>query len=133
VRLFLQLMKQLGLDHIKDSAPRVILVFDEAHNLTKSSSEDPSWSQSTELRRALRKLHRYNLYTLFLSTTGHLYQSTVSRVFHASNRIQMDQLFPSRPFWELDNDIFAKPIGDGTTLLKDLVTNAHLVTLGRAL
>jgi hypothetical protein len=133
VRLFRQLLKQLGFDHIKNSDPRVILVFDEAHNLTQLSTEDPSWSQSTELRRALRKLHRYDLFTLFLSTTGHFYQSTVSRVFHASNRIQMDQLFPSHPFWEFDYDVFAKPIGDGTTLLKELVTNAHMVTLGRAL
>jgi hypothetical protein len=112
-------------------ATGVVLVFDEAHDLTKTS--DSNASKFSELRRALRKLHLYDVFTFFLSTTGHLYQFITSRYLDASSRIHTGELAVIGPFSELDFDVFARTVRDGEYCIADLVKVSHMVTYGRPL
>jgi hypothetical protein len=111
--------------------PRVVIVFDEAQDLAKEIRLGRS--QLSELRRALRKLQSEQLFSLFLSTTAHIFESTTSKTLDSSQRIQEGRLQPSPPFTELGFDVCAIPVKDGQHLLERYTDVAHMITLGRPL
>jgi len=61
-----------GFDVMKNYQPALILSFDEAHAWAKV--EDGCWSRFYELRRALRVIHSYPCFSVFLATTGKVNQ-----------------------------------------------------------
>jgi hypothetical protein len=109
----------------------VILALDEAHSLTNVGSRG-GWSAFSEFRRALRSLNEYRLFSLFLSTTGKMSQFTSAKEDDSSTRVQMGQLVLIMPFTDLGFDQLASRIAiDGSLLLEEVASIAHMVTLGR--
>ena len=59
----------------EDRMPLVILAFDEAHTLTdREGDREVAWSNFSKLRHMLCALHRFPLFSLFLSTMGKISQ-----------------------------------------------------------
>lgn len=122
---------------------KVILVFDEAHNLLATKFDDMElandaskkpWSYLSELHRVLRLLKTFSLFSVFMSTTGKI-QPSVSTVANiASTRIWLRPILFHPPFCALGFDQLAEivPI-DGTYTLSDVTKIAFLVKLGRPL
>ena len=73
-RALKKLCEQLGTAGRSKKFPKVFIVFDEAHLLTKPF--DTTSNDFTELRRALGTLPKETLFTIFLSTTGKISQFT---------------------------------------------------------
>lgn len=91
-------------DEPVDIIPLVILAFDEAHTLTdREGVREGAWSNFSELRRVLDVLHRLQLFSLFLSTTGRISQFTSSKDGDGdvSGRIMGSHLDPTQPFIDL--------------------------------
>lgn len=120
---------------LTDSPLKLLLVFDEAHDLAlpRPSLSDPKWSLFVELRRALHQLNDEALFSLFLSTAGHLHHFTPAKSMDPSARIQDGKMALIEPFVELDFDTFAQPIEASKKHLKDVTKIEHLVSLGRPL
>ena len=57
--------------------PLVVLAFDEVYTLAKTE-DNGTWSRFIEMRRAIRGLRTFPLFTLFLSTSGTLFGITPS-------------------------------------------------------
>jgi hypothetical protein len=117
------------------SDPMIVLVFDEAHDLTNVKADRfvAPWSRFGELRRALHQLNTQKLFCLFLSTSSSLHHLAPARSIDPSSRAQVGNLTLIEPFVELDFDVFAQPIGPDEKKLQYAETTEHLVTLGRPL
>jgi hypothetical protein len=97
---------------LSSQQPLIILAFDEAHTLTQVSPEAEVAIQGiivaqtpfSHLRRVLRSLRKYSLFSLFLSTTGKITQFTLPRELDPSNRVQMGDLSLIPPFTALGWD-----------------------------
>jgi hypothetical protein len=119
--------------------PVIVLAFDEAHTLIDSKNMDDSlqpWSAFSQLRRALRSLNEYRLFSLFLSTTGKMTQFSSARGEDSSTHVQIGQLYFKliMPFTDLGFDQLAAKISvDGSLTLEDVAIIGHMVTLGRPL
>jgi hypothetical protein len=129
LRTLLQDMKAVSSD------PMIVLVFDEAHDLTNVEADRlvAPWSRFGELRRALHQLNTQQLFCLFLSTSSSLHHSTTARSIYPSSRTQVGDSKLIEPFVELDFDVFSQPIGPDEKTLQYVETTEHLVTLGRPL
>ena len=116
----------------KVGCPMVILALDEAHSLTDVVDPQESWTAFSELRRALRSLNEYRLFSLFLSTTGKMSQFTSAKKDDSSTRVQLGELILIMPFTDLGFDQLASKIAsDGSFFLEDVASIEHMVTLGR--
>jgi hypothetical protein len=116
--------------------PLVIFACDEAHTLAKlHHAGSREWSKFTQLQLALRSLHNRALFSLFLSRTGKISQSTLSTSVmtdDASARIFQGPLNFIQPFTDLGFDQLAKKVSvDGSWNLKMLTQDSHIVSLGR--
>lgn len=58
---------------LKDYPLTLIISFDEAHPLAMEENDGP-WTKFSELRCALRIIHLYPCFSIFLSTTGKISQ-----------------------------------------------------------
>lgn len=115
--------------------PLIILAFDEAHTLTeRKSTYSTQWSGFSELRHALRALHRFSCFSLFMSTTGKISQFTSAPAEDFSLRILSGELVLIQPFTDVGFDTLARRISlvEGWGL-EDLATNFHMAHLGRPL
>jgi hypothetical protein len=121
----------------KAGDPVVILAFDEAHTLIDFKNVNDSlqpWSAFSQLRRTLRSLNEYRLFSLFLSTTGKMTQFSSAPGDDSSTRVQIGQLYLIMPFTDLGFDQLAAKISvDGSLTLEDVAVIGHMVTLGRPL
>jgi hypothetical protein len=124
-----------GFDVLNDYPPAVVLSIDEAHPLatTQKDEVDGLWSRFSEFRRALRIIHSYPCFTVFLSTTGKFNLFMPSPKNDNSNRLQNGLLSLISPFCELGFDQFAKKFVSGQTTLEDVSSLQFMVLLGRPL
>jgi hypothetical protein len=119
----------------KEDGPLIILAFDEAHTLAeRRTTEFTQWSSFSELQHALRALHRFSLFSLFMSTTGEISQFTSARTEDVSSRILTGKLALIQPFTDLGFDTLARNISlSQAPDLQKLMTNDHIAHLGRPL
>jgi hypothetical protein len=122
-------------DVLHDYAPAIILSFDEAHTLTLIEKDDIDglWSNFCELRRALRVIHSYPCYSVFLSTTGKVQQFTPAAFNDISNRLQEGLLRLISPFCELGFDQLAEKARSGETMLEHVSSLKFMAKLSRPL
>ena len=107
--------------------PVVVLAFDEAHTLIDSKNAD----NSSLLRRTLRSLNEYSLFSLFLSTMGKLNQFSSAPGKDSLTHIQIGGLDFTMPFMDLGFDQLAAKVSlDGSLTLEDVDIIDHMVTLG---
>ena len=87
-------------------APVIILAFDEAHQLTdvQVGSADKPWSRFSELRRNIRKLRFFPIFSLFISTVSKIADLTPTPKEDMSMRIMNETLTLLPPFTELGFD-----------------------------
>jgi hypothetical protein len=130
-----QYLQSLVEELIPADGPQIILVFDEAHDLTDVHTKRgvPAWSRFGELRRALHQVQNLPLFSLFLSTAGRFHHFSPARAMDPSARIQHGSFELIEPFVELDFDTFAQAVGPGECRLEDVEKTRHLVSLGRPL
>ncbi|RXW15099.1 hypothetical protein EST38_g10747, partial [Candolleomyces aberdarensis] len=117
--------------------PLVIIAFDEAQTLNGAvmRTNEPIWSNFTELRRALRHhISNPSLLALFLSTTGEIDQFASSRSRDYSARFYLGNFSAYRPFVVLGFDQLAKRLKfDGTEDLSLVTTLEFIASYGRPL
>ncbi|KAH9014063.1 hypothetical protein EDB84DRAFT_1277877 [Lactarius hengduanensis] len=82
----------------------IFIAFDEAHSLTTPFTNEDLWTNFTELRRALRELREYPLWSFFLSTTGKITQFSQPRGLNTSSHINRGKLITPSPFIYLGLD-----------------------------
>jgi hypothetical protein len=112
---------------------QLLLVFDEAHDLSNVTHPNPGFTSLSELRRALRQMIKQPVFTLFLSTTGNLFQFTPPSYLDSSNRVQTGTLDLVSPFTEADFDILYDPVGDGEITIEQAASTERIAKLGRPL
>ena len=122
-------------DVLKDYPPALIISFDEAHPLAKTEKDliDGLWSNFSELRRALRVIHSYPCFSVFLSTTGKFNQFMPSRTNEVSNRLEEGLLSLMSPFCELSFDQLAERAISDQTTLEEVSSLKFMVLLSRPL
>jgi hypothetical protein len=118
----------------KQDDPLIILTFDEAHTLTdRVVTDSGTWSNFSALRHVLRALHRFSLFSLFLSTTGKISQFTSAPEEDDSRRIIAGELFLIQPFTDLGFDTLAEKISVADLNLEKFIGDSHMVHIGRPL
>ncbi|EKM49205.1 uncharacterized protein PHACADRAFT_107241, partial [Phanerochaete carnosa HHB-10118-sp] len=113
----------------------LMLSFDEAHRLTtmRGMQNETVYSYFGELRRALRTIRLYSIFTVFASTTGEIFQfSPVRQEDDPSRRLQLGQLRTIPPFIHMGFDQFMKIATDGMEIT-ELTGIDYAVHLGRPL
>ncbi|KAF8325609.1 uncharacterized protein EI90DRAFT_3072219 [Cantharellus anzutake] len=111
--------------------PVLCLAFDEAHTLTTPNpGGDPI--PFTSLRRALRALRTFPIWSLFLSTTGKSDQFSPPSHLDPSSRILKGELVSIKPFSALGFDHMAKEF-DGVMTLDNVTELSYRLSLGRPL
>jgi hypothetical protein len=86
-----------------------------------------------KLRHVLRGLHRFSLFSLFLSTTGKISQFTSAPEEDVSKRILAGELFLIQPFTDLGFDMLAEKVSVADLRLKTFICDLHIVHIGRPL
>ncbi|KAI0260882.1 hypothetical protein BC834DRAFT_898710 [Gloeopeniophorella convolvens] len=122
------------------SDPIVLLAFDESHelaNLFGHSHQDEGWVQWTmysELRRVLRQILPFPIFSVFLSTTGKFSSFAPPAQLDPSARIQKSGLKVLTPYSETSFDGLAIKVADDGYLRLDQVASLnHIASLGRPL
>jgi hypothetical protein len=112
--------------------PLVILAFDESHILT-DNPKDRSWTLFSELRRTLREIVDWPIFSLFLSTAGsfHLFSPEIKS--DHSSRVTNAVLLPLDPISEISFDDLAFAAEEGTVSLDRVVQTDWMSHLGRPL
>ncbi|KAH9846272.1 hypothetical protein C2E23DRAFT_683962, partial [Lenzites betulinus] len=112
----------------------VILYFDEAQHLTKSSAGSSGPTFFIHVRSALRLVRKLPIFALFLSTTGKLEQFSAPAQLDASDRMLRLQLLPFKPIVWTPLDIMAQRITKNKVwTLREVASTYHIVHLGRPL
>ncbi|KAF8326793.1 uncharacterized protein EI90DRAFT_3069045 [Cantharellus anzutake] len=111
--------------------PILSLAFDEAHTLAPSNTGG-GWSAFTSMRRALRGLRSFPIWSLFLSTTGKSDQFSPPPSLDPSSRILQGELSAVNPFSALGFDHMAMKFREGMTL-DDVTELPYRLSLGRPL
>ncbi|KAF4565405.1 hypothetical protein EYR36_001976 [Pleurotus pulmonarius] len=123
-------------------APRLLISFDEAHELTvvQNPTKNDTWSPFAELRATLRALNNCSVFSIFLSTTGTLSQFTPPIRKDISSRVYTHTLKLIPPFCDTGMDLLAineaedrKVNLSGDWRLQDVVTDEFMTSLGRPL
>ncbi|KAI0245807.1 hypothetical protein BJV78DRAFT_1260011 [Lactifluus subvellereus] len=112
--------------------PLVILAFDEAHILT-DTPQDTVWTLFSELRRTLRGVIDFPIFSLFLSTAGRFHLFSPEIRSDPSNRITNSYLVPLDPISEISFDDLAFPAREDTVTLDRVVQLDWISHLGRPL
>lgn len=109
----------------------VILAFDESHILT-DTPKDTVWTLFSELRRTLRGVIDFPIFSLFLSTAGRFHLFSPEIRSDPSNRIpNFDD--PLHPISEISFDDLAFPGKEDTVTLDRVVQLDWISHLGRPL
>ena len=116
---------------LKDYPLTLIISFDEAHPL--AMEEDGPWTKFSELRHALRIIHLYPCFSIFLSTTGKISQFMPGPRNDPSGRVQEGLLTLTSPFCELGFDQLAKRACLGQTTLETISSLEFMASLGHPL
>jgi len=129
------LQEKTEFEYAAGGGPLIILAFDEAHTLTeRKSTNSIQWSIFSEMRHALRALHRFACFSLFMSTTGKISQFISAPAEDVSLRILSGNLTQIEPFTALGFDTLAHKISLlGGYDLVYLTSNQHMAHLGRPL
>ncbi|KAF9490348.1 hypothetical protein BDN71DRAFT_1400269, partial [Pleurotus eryngii] len=123
-------------------APRLLICFDEAHELTvvhKATEIDPHpWSTFAELRATLRALINCSIFSIFLSTTGRFSQFAPLSRDDMSARVYTHTLKLIPPFCDTGMDLLAINEDKKVNLLggyrlQDVVTDQFMTSFGRPL
>ena len=112
--------------------PLVILSFDESHTLIDIPKRS-SWTLFSELRRVLREIVDYPIFSLFLSTAGRFHQFSPEIRSDPSGRITNHELTPLHPISEICFDDIAYAAKENTVALDKVVTTDWMSHLGRPL
>jgi hypothetical protein len=93
------------------------------------------WSQLSALRRALRAIRLFPVWSLFLSTAGKLEQFAPAPVLDDSNRIVEGRLTILTPFSALGFDLLAEEVlsYNGSCALSHVSSLTYKLSLGRPL
>ncbi|KAH9828946.1 uncharacterized protein C8Q71DRAFT_891689, partial [Rhodofomes roseus] len=113
--------------------PLVILCFDEAHMLTMSVAGEYDWTRFSELRRVLRMIVGWPIFTLFLSTVGKLEQFVPLPQQETSGRLAIRELGLFAPIVLTPFDILAERISKSNWTLQRVASTHHMAHLGRPL
>ena len=114
----------------------VIIAFDESHVLSdvKHNRPDGTWSKFSELRRGLRVLNPYPVFSVFLSTTGKTNDFTPAPHEDKSKRLEERTLVLLPPFTELGFDQMVQSrISDGSVTIDEVSTVEYMAMCGRPL
>ena len=113
----------------------MFLAFDEAHVIAETiTTNGIQWSQFSALRRALRAIRLFPVWSLFLSTTGKLEQFAPAPVLDDSNRIVEGRLIILTPFSALGFDLLAEVLSyNGSYALTYVSSLTYKLSLGRPL
>ncbi|KAF8328569.1 uncharacterized protein EI90DRAFT_3064614 [Cantharellus anzutake] len=111
--------------------PILSLAFDEAHTLAPLNT-GRGWSAFTSMRRALRSLRSFPIWTLFLSTTGESDRFSPPPSLDPSSRILQGELASVKPFSALGFDHMVMKFCEGMTL-DDVTKLPFRLSLGRPL
>jgi hypothetical protein len=113
--------------------PLIVLAFDEADSLTDSPPEQENWNLFTELRRVLRQIQHFPIFSLFISTAGRF--EKFSPVIHSdpSARAREPDNRPLDPISEISFDDFAYPALKDTIKMDSVVEIDWISHLGRPL
>jgi hypothetical protein len=124
----------LDFDLMSANTPVLILSFDKVHPLAEVQEDSMGWwSRFSELRRALRIIHVYPCFYLFLSTTGKVNQFMLQPRDDDSNRIQKGLVRVIPPFCELGFDQLAEKVILGETTIDEVASLKFMATLCRPL
>ncbi|KAL0953497.1 hypothetical protein HGRIS_014924 [Hohenbuehelia grisea] len=124
----------------KRAGPRVLLSFDESHDLTevhKATNVDPyPWSAFGELRATLRALNNCSVFSIFLSTTGRFSQFTPLSRDDTSSRVYNHSLELIPPYCDVGLDVLALAAKEkldlsGKWTLRRVVDDKYMTLLGR--
>ena len=114
-----------------ESCPRIILSFDESHVLAeKKYSEQPLFFY---LRRTLRALQGYPIFSLFLSMMSKISNFAPAVINDPSNRIVDGTLDIIPPFTELGFDQLANRLVENKYSIEDVSTLEFMARFGRPL
>ncbi|KAL0945534.1 hypothetical protein HGRIS_014895 [Hohenbuehelia grisea] len=131
-----------GRSGVHKAGPRVLISFDESHDLTavkQGNDVDPlSWSNFGELRATLRALKDCSLFTIFLSTTGRFSQFTPLTRDDMSSRVYNHSLKLIPPYCDIGFDVLALASSEkldltGKWTLRKVVGHDYMTLLGRPL
>jgi hypothetical protein len=112
--------------------PLVVFAFDEAHILTDNPPDD-DWNLFLELRRILRQIHKFPIFSLFLSTAGRFNLCSSEIRSDPSNRVRDPSFRPLDPISEISFDDLEYPALKDTVTLDRVVQIDWISHLGRPL
>ena len=116
-----------------DNEPLLIVCFDEASMLT-DQDHNRARTLFGELRRALRIIRLLPIFTIFVSTVGHLEQVSPLPQLAPSDRLGYMTLNPFPPIVCTPFDVLYPPTSrDKSWTLKEVASTYHMAHLGRAL
>ena len=128
---------KLDQKQLKTLQPLVVLAFDEAHVLTTEqyNTEDGYFSKFSELRRAIRALVDFPIFSVFLSTAGKIQYFTPRPDRDNSGRLQKSDLMLLGPFTTLgfDQMMTESRLEDGIISIEEVSTVACMARFGRPL
>ena len=111
--------------------PQIVLAFDESHALAEMKYDElPLFFY---LRRTLRALQGYPVFSLFLSTMSKISNFTPPILTDPSNRIADGTLSIIPPFTELGFDQLANRLAEDKYSIEDVSTLEFMVRFGRPL
>ena len=113
----------------------VTLAFDESHHLA-SPQAGKSWSVLSELRRALRLIVPYPIFTIFLSTSEKLRLLSPDLSIDPSSRFSYQKLSLHPPLFQCPFDLVPeehKFSSEPTWNLARIASTEHMTYLGRPL
>jgi hypothetical protein len=151
-RTMISILQSISRNQDEDSTdidPLVLLSFDEAHTLSKklpSNQQENLSSQNTLnntndvgpsyfscLRCQLQKLCNEPIFSVFLSTTGALFQFVPAKVADPSSQVAGGSLQLLEPFTDLGFDLLMEPIRENTKNPNDIIEMDFLIKFGRPL
>jgi hypothetical protein len=112
--------------------PLVILSFDESHVLT-DTPKNKTWTVFSELRRVLRELVHFPIFSLFLSTSGKVLSFSPVMQSDPSRRARESDISPLHPISEMSFDDLAYPAMEDHITLSRVVKTDWISHLGRPL
>jgi hypothetical protein len=124
--------KLLG-PHTGPRRPLVILAFDEADILVDNLPNLAGWNLFTELRRILRQIHDFPIFSVFLSTAGRFDKFSPEIRSEPSARAREPHNRPLNPISEISFDDIAYPALRDTVTIDRVVDIDWISHLGRPL
>ncbi|KIM81083.1 hypothetical protein PILCRDRAFT_9111 [Piloderma croceum F 1598] len=118
--------------------PLILLSFEESHTLTvavenTTDEEKPKPTYFMCLRQDLRALIKHSVFSFFLSTTGKVFQFTLTPQKDPSSRGQEGCLLPIPPYSDIGFDQLALKVCENMLKIEDVAKVEFMVKLGQPL